>query len=220
MVAKSKGHLVLVRHGESEGNRNRIFTIAPSVLLTKRGRQQARRAADLIAQSFAVRRIVSSPYLRAWQTAEILAEVLRAPLALDEAFREQDLGRLAGRPYEAVLEDPAFEFARRWEWRPPGGESLVDVRARVAGAFDRLAAEHPGEDVVLVSHGGVLLALWAYVVGSWEEAQPVGNGGIVVIEHRAGKYSWPRLLESGTHSATPATLARGSGGSSSAPAIP
>ncbi len=212
MAAKPKGHILLVRHGESEGNRDRIFTITPNVPLTARGREQARRAAEIIGEQFAVQRVVSSPYLRARQTAKIVAGVLRVPLVIDEAFREQDLGRLAGRPYEAVLEDPAFEFARRWEWRPPSGESLVDVRARVAPAFDRLAAAHPWEDIALVSHGGVMFALWAHVAGSWEAAQPAGNGGIVVVEHRAGNYSRPRLLHPGARS--------GEGRSRRAPAVP
>ena len=191
------GRLILVRHGESEGNRDRTFTDTPAVPLTDRGREQAREAAELIRREFTVRRIVASPYARARETGEIIAAALGLVAAIDESFREQSLGELAGRPYDTVARDPSFDPARRWEWCPPGGESLEDVRRRVAPAFDRLAAEYCIEDVVLVSHGGVMVALWAHAINSWEQARPTGNGGIVVIEHDDRQYGMPRFLDGG-----------------------
>ena len=182
---------ILVRHGESEGNRDRLFTHTPDVPLTGTGREQARAAAALIAGRYQPTRLVASPFLRAWQTAEVLAEVLQLTVETDPAFREQSFGRLAGEPYEALLVDPTYHSTPRWEWRPPGGESLLDVLARVSPAFEQLAQAGDGRDIVLVSHGGVMLALWAYLAGGWEDARMTPNGGIVVVEHHNGTFRPP-----------------------------
>ena len=203
------GRLILVRHGESEGNRDRSFTHSPHVPLTELGRRQAREAAAIIRAEFQAVRLVASPYARARETGEIIAAEIGLVVEIDESFREQSLGELAGKPYDIVASDPTFDPARRWEWRARGGESLEDVRHRVAVAFDRLARAHPGDDVVLVSHGGVMLAVWAHVIDSWGEAQPAGNAGIVVIEHEARGYRTPRLLSAGCTGRDIATLASG-----------
>jgi len=208
-ISARQGRLVLVRHGESEGNRDRLFTHSPFVPLTDLGRRQARQAAALIRSEFSVVRLVSSPYARARETGEIIAVELGLVAEIDESFREQHLGELAGRPYDEVARDPTFDPARRWEWGPPGGESLEDVRRRVGPAFDRLARAHRSDDVVLVSHGGVMLALWAHVLGSWEEAQSAGNAGIVLIEHCEGAWRPPRFLSAGCTGRDVATLASG-----------
>jgi probable phosphoglycerate mutase len=202
----SLGRLILVRHGESEGNRDRTFTHSPAVPLTERGREQARRAAAVIAAQFAPVGVVGSPYTRARQTAEIIAAILALPLAIEEAFREQSLGSLAGQSYDVVAQDPAFDPACRWAWRPPGGESLEDVQRRVVPALDRLMAAHAGRDVVMVSHGGVMFALWAHAIGSWELAQVTGNAGIVVVEHAGGRCQPPRFVDSGGAGTDVATL--------------
>jgi broad specificity phosphatase PhoE len=66
--------------------------------------------------------------------------------------------------------------------------------------LDRLAAAHPAKDVVVVSHGGVMACLWAYVTGGWQDAYVPPNCGIVLIEHTPRGYSAPRVID-GAHSA-------------------
>jgi broad specificity phosphatase PhoE len=203
------GRILLVRHGESEGNATRTFTWSTEVPLTEAGRAQARRAAEVIAASFAPVLVVASPYARARQTGEILAAVLSLDLRIEPEFREQSLGELHGKPYDVVLRDPAFDRSRRWEWRPPGGESLVDVQRRVAPALERLAREHVERDVVLVSHGGVMLALWAHLTGGWERARPSANAAILLVEHDGGSYRDPRVVDRGAAGEDAATLETG-----------
>lgn len=189
------GRLILVRHGESEGNRTRTFTDSPAVPLTDLGREQARRAARRIAAGYRPVRVVASPYARARQTAQIIAALLDLPLEIDPVWREQGLGALAGQPYDRALDDPLFDPDQRWTWRPPSGESLADVQQRVAPAFDRLAQTTIGSDIVLVSHAGVMQALCAHVMGSWRSAPVSPNGGIIVVEHESGRYQPPVLIE-------------------------
>src|SRR5206468_3240259 len=160
--------LVLIRHGESAGNRDRVFTRTPEVPLTDAGRAQVLRGAERVAARYLPVAVVSSPFLRARQTAAILAERLALAVRVEEDLREQSYGELAGQPYAALRAASDYDPARYWLWRPPGGgETLVEVAARAGAALDRVAAGAPGRDVVVVSHGGVMAALWRHVTGEW-----------------------------------------------------
>jgi probable phosphoglycerate mutase len=106
-------------------------------------------------------------------------------------LREQSFGTFAGRPYAALLTDAAYHEGPRWQWRPHGGESLTDVRERVVPALERIARASVERDVVLVSHGGVMLALCAFVTGTWEGLSVTPNAGVVVIERHQDRYGPP-----------------------------
>ncbi len=189
------GRLILVRHGESEGNRDRIFTTTPAELaLTDLGRRQAADAAVKIGARFSPELVIASPYLRARHTAEIIAAGLELPLQIEPHLHERDMGDLKGEPYEAILKDPAYDPARRWLWTPSGGESFDDVKRRVGPVIDRLARLHPGKELVIVSHGGVMLSLWAHVTGTWEGSIIPGNCEIIAIEHDDGRYDRPKVV--------------------------
>lgn len=188
-------HLILVRHGESEGNRDRRFTQSSDVPLTTTGCSQARHAADQIAAQFHVELVVTSPFRRAQQTAEIIAAALGVPLSVETDLREQNFGALAGQPYEAMIVDVATHDGPRWEWRPRGGESLVDVYERTVPVVERLARAHRQRDVVVVSHGGVMFALGAYLSGGWETSQVPPNCGILAVSHDESGYGAPMIID-------------------------
>jgi glucosyl-3-phosphoglycerate phosphatase len=176
--------LLLVRHGESEGNFERCFSPNPHIELTERGVDQARTAGRLIASGFAPVRIVSSPFRRAVRTARLIAGETSydAEIDVEHDLRERDIGELAGRPYGWMREHPAYRPDRFWEWRPAGGESLVDVQERAAPVLQRILANGPEGDVVVVSHGGVMLALCAHIEGSWLRPHVARNCEVLVVE--------------------------------------
>ena len=180
--------LILIRHGESEGNRDRVFTLTPAVPLTDRGREQVRAAATWIAARFAPRRIVASPFVRARQTAEELAAILAVPIQLEPDLRERNYGDLAGQPYSILQTRTDFDPGAYWLWRPPGGETLLEVARRAGAVLDRLAAAAPEDDVVVVSHGATMMSLWWHVTGAWREGRVARNAGIVVVEHGEGRW--------------------------------
>jgi 2,3-bisphosphoglycerate-dependent phosphoglycerate mutase len=189
------GNLILVRHGESAGNRDRIFALVPHELpLTALGYAQAQAAAQRIAQLFRPSLVVSSEYLRASETARIIAGALGAPLHVELNLHEREVGAHRGRSYDSFLEAPGYDVARPWAWKPEGGESYEEVQARVAPILDRLAAAHANEDVVVVSHGGVMTTLWAYAANDWNGAHVAPNCGIVLIEHGPRGYSRPIVI--------------------------
>lgn len=191
------GRLVLMRHGESEGNRDRVFTVTPAVPLTERGRAQVRAAALWIASTHAPARLVTSPFVRARQTAEELATVLRLPIEVEEDLRERSYGELAGRPYTTLRTVADYEPASYWLWRPPGGETLTEVASRAGAVLDRIARSSPVDDVVVVSHGAVMMGLWWHVTGSWREGRVAPNAGIVVAPHESGRWLAPTIMEIG-----------------------
>jgi broad specificity phosphatase PhoE len=187
--------LILVRHGESSGNRDRIFATSPHDLpLTELGYRQAHEAAQRIGQLFRPELVVTSAYLRASETARIIAGALALPLEIEPNLHEREIGSHRGRPYDSFLTEPDYDPQRPWVWKPQGGESYEEVQARAAPVLDRLAAAHTARDVVIVSHGGVMTTLWAYVAGTWDEAYVPPNCGMVLIEYGPQGYSTPQVV--------------------------
>jgi broad specificity phosphatase PhoE len=193
------GRLILVRHGESEGNRDRRFSISSEIGLTEIGRQQAYEVAQRIKMRFQPELIISSSFLRARQTSAIIADELNLPVEVVEDIHERDLGMLRGESYdrlrELVREAPDFDPEQGWLWRPEGGESYEDVRLRVTAAFDRLRIRFPEHEVIVVSHGGVMLSMWAHITGRWKGAHLPPNCGIVLVEHNGERFGLPQIIE-------------------------
>ena len=115
---------------------------------------------------------VVSPLSRTRRTAETIfaAGYPPAGLGVEPDVIEHSLGDWQGLPHAdlpAKLEYGAHAFwPLRSNERPPGGESLIQVIARVGATLDRLADQHRGEDVVIVSHGGAIRAALAHAIGS------------------------------------------------------
>jgi broad specificity phosphatase PhoE len=189
------GKLIMVRHGESEGNRERRFTTTPDAPLTDLGREQAAQAARRIACLFNPRLVITSPYARARETGEIIAAALRLPVEVEPGLYERHFGYLRGQPYDAVRDDPTFETEKTWLWRPEGGESYEDVRVRVAPILERLAKRAGDGELAVVSHGGVMLTCWAHLVGHWENTHVPHNCGIVLVEYENGSFKPPQIVE-------------------------
>ena len=188
------GKLIMVRHGESEGNAIRRFTTSGDAKITELGRRQAHEAALRIKLKFRPTLVIASTFARARETGLIIATELRIPIEYEAEFREQSLGDLAGQPYESVANDPTFDPKHSWVWRAPGGESHEDVLRRVAPVLDRVARQYPNDEIIIVSHGGVMRSVWAHVTGKWENAHVPPNCGIVVIEHESGRYRDPEVV--------------------------
>src|SRR5215831_7290141 len=146
--------IVLVRHGETASNAERVLQ-HPETPLSERGLAQARRVAERLARS-RVAEIASSDYARALTTAELIRDACGAPLAIDPELRERNFGDLRGRAYAELGFDP---FATGYV--PPAGESWEDLHRRVDRMWDRVRAHAAGlvGDLVLVTHGLVCHSL-------------------------------------------------------------
>jgi probable phosphoglycerate mutase len=198
-ASRATGKFIMVRHGESESNRDRRFTISSEIPLTEVGIRQSEEAALRIAQLFKPEAVISSPFRRARHTSEIIAARLRLPIEIAQDLRERELGVLKGQPYENAREmrrkDPSYDRAQKWLWRPPGGESYEDVRRRAIGAFESLLAEYSSSEIVIVSHGVVMRSVWAHIVGAWQGAPLPPNCGIVLVKHDGSRMDAPKILQ-------------------------
>jgi probable phosphoglycerate mutase len=156
-VSEGARRLHLVRHGETERSARHGYSGQADIPLTETGREQARRAAEHLSKA-GIDGIVSSPLVRASDTAQAIAEVTGAPLEIDERLIELDYGPLEGLDREKGKEQFGAAFTA-WREDPFGSpiegmETLDDAleRARAATADALAAYEHP----VLVAHQGIL----------------------------------------------------------------
>jgi broad specificity phosphatase PhoE len=173
--------LDLVRHGQSAGNiaddhareaRLEMLDLATrdmDVPLSPLGETQAAALGTWLVEQ-APDLIVTSPYRRAIDTATIALDRagLEVPVRCDERLREREFGILdrltrvgieARHPEQAA----ARTFLGKMYHRPPGGESWVDVAARVRDLYRDLRLDHPGHHVIVVAHQAVIL-LFRYVL--------------------------------------------------------
>jgi broad specificity phosphatase PhoE len=129
------------------------------------------------------------------ETARLVGSVLSLEPIVVDALREQDFGALRGRPY-GDLDEAERTRAGRWRYRPPGGESLEEVLARAGPALDAIAERHLGAEVVVVSHGGVMAALQAWIHGG-PQGDPVihANATGYVLWRRHARYEGPFAIE-------------------------
>ncbi len=147
--------LVIVRHAESEWNPIGRYQGLLDPELTERGKAQAQALARELKKE-KIDRIYSSPLKRTFQTAEILAQHLGAPLEKEERVIEIDHGKWSGLLVEEVKERFPEEFDQ-WIREPhkikfEGGESLEEVYRRVKEFLNDLKDRHNNETVVVVSH--------------------------------------------------------------------
>ncbi len=145
---------LLLRHGQTPMSVQKRYAGRSDVPLTDAGVQQAAAAAKRLA-SAGIGVIVTSPLLRAVQTAQEVAAVTGAAVVTDDGFRETDFGAWEGLTFAEVRERWPSEVTT-WladpEVAPPGGESLTDVSARVIAALRRVLADREGQRVLIVSH--------------------------------------------------------------------
>ena len=159
---------ILVRHGQTEWNREERFRGRADLLLNETGLRQAL-AAGLHMKGWPIAAIYSSPLKRTLETAKIIANQFGLPVKPLDGLIDIDFGNWQGLSAEEAAERDSelyntwLEFPHRVRF--PRGESLADVRQRVLAAVDGIAAEHGGQTVILVSHMVVCRVLLCAMLG-------------------------------------------------------
>jgi probable phosphoglycerate mutase len=193
MALEQATRIIAIRHGETPWNKIGRIQGHTDIPLNSTGQAQAR-AVALALQGEPLAAIYSSDLRRAQETASAIGHVAGVGLRLDPALRERSFGRFEGLTWEEIrVQHP--EESDRWRRREPdfavgGGESLVDFRARCVAAVLRAAAHHPGEQIVIVAHGGVLDCFYRAACGldlqasrSWPLGNATVNRLLAVGEH-------------------------------------
>ena len=196
--------LIMIRHGESTANLEKRFTVSTDEPLTPAGIEQARARGRALLGRCAPTALYSSPFLRAFQTAQGIGEVLGLEPVIVEDLREQDFGIFRGRPYTDFYGHwMAAGGVDRWDLRPEGGEMLREVARRAGVALDGIARRHLGGEVIVVSHGGVMSALRAWVLDDYSQPPvPTINAGGYVLRFTGERYEGPFDLEASDAAAT------------------
>ena len=182
--------LWLVRHGQTDWNvAGRIQGQADPPLNATGLAQAQNLAARLDGTAYAA--LYTSDLTRARQTAAVLAGHSPSPPRLEPRLREINHGAWDG----LLLGEIQARFAESWaEYqrlpelaRPPGGETVGEVAARVAAALGDIAARHPRADVLVVSHGLAIATVLCQAQG-----RPLGQArDIIPPNAEAIRVTWP-----------------------------
>jgi broad specificity phosphatase PhoE len=158
--------ILIARHGQSDWNQEKRWQGHSDRPLTERGREQAEALADRLAH-IELDAVYSSDLQRARATAAVVAERQGLEVRQLPELREVDVGSWSGLT-RAEAEERFPEGFARWRDGYPGwkdGETYEAMTDRVLGAVDRIAREHEGGRVLVVSHGGPIRAVHAAALG-------------------------------------------------------
>jgi len=176
--------LIVLRHGETAWNVDTRIQGQLDIGLNATGARQAQQLGAALADE-TVAAVYASDLSRAWDTARAVAASLGLEVVAEPRLRERAFGHFEGRTF-ADIEANSPDEARRWrtrdpEFAPEGGESLIVFRQRVTAVAAELAARHPGDQVVLVAHGGVMDVLYRAATGQELQAPRTWHLGNAAI---------------------------------------
>jgi probable phosphoglycerate mutase len=159
--------IIIVRHGQTQWNIRKIRQGHLDSELTDKGVAQARALAQRIArENFTA--LYSSDLGRALHTARMIAAVTGHEIVTDERLRERHLGVFQGLSGDEIKDKHPEEYRMHRTLGPeyviPGGESVRQQVARNVDCLDEIALKHPGEKVVVVTHGGVVSGLFRHAL--------------------------------------------------------
>lgn len=169
MSATKRKRVVLIRHGQTDYNKQRLLQGHKDIALNDFGREQARSVQKRI-RTFSPEKIFSSDLIRASETAEILRAGSALPIVKDARLRERFLGKWEGMSIEKL------ESENKAEWHQyrngdgsfvPGesGETAIDHRRRIDDFFETVK-QCSEERILVVTHGGSLVQMFAYIIGA------------------------------------------------------
>lgn len=163
MTSQEPTRILAIRHGETAWNVDTRIQGHLNIPLNETGHWQAERLGQALAGED-IAAIYASDLSRAHETAMYVSRATGVAVLPELGLRERGFGDFEGRTF-AEIEIALPDQAERWRKRDPafapaGGESLLQVQARVLATVNRLAQQHPGELIVMVGHGGVMDVLY------------------------------------------------------------
>jgi probable phosphoglycerate mutase len=160
--------VLLVRHGTTPTTGAVLPGRAPGLHLAEAGVAQAEAVAARLAALPRVDAVYCSPLERTRETARPIGQARGLPVKVDRGLLECDFGEWTGRPLKELAKEPAWATVQRYPsgFRFPGGESFLEMSARITGAVHRLAERHPEGVVVAVSHADPIKAAVADALGT------------------------------------------------------
>ncbi|MCQ2433561.1 MAG: histidine phosphatase family protein [Clostridia bacterium] len=160
--------LILIRHGQSCANLTHTFGGQDDLPLTDLGRTQADCAKEYLMNTH-IDAVYASDLIRAFETAERIAEPHDLPVIPEKNLREIYAGEWEGVPFDELPERYPEDFGL---WlsdiglsHPTGGESVAELQARIRGALEEIIAKHPGETVLIGTHATSIRVMMCHWMG-------------------------------------------------------
>jgi len=158
----------LIRHAQTIWNRDKKIQGHSDSPLTADGERQASSWGQLLLR-YSWDRILVSDAGRAMTTGERISAFLRIPIEIEPRLREQDWGQWVGKTVLQIKSEAAElldeQTTASWDFCPPGGEDRKSVLARSHEALEEAFIRWPGENVLVVTHEGVIKSLIYYLSG-------------------------------------------------------
>lgn len=189
--------VILIRHGESVANRQKVFAGHLDVDLQDKGLEQAKVTARYVADNYKIDKIYASDLLRAYKTATCLGEILHMDVIKDEKLREISAGEWEGKKFDELVVDYANDYG---VWinhigyaTCTGGESVEQLGNRIMDELTKIAEENDGKTVAIGTHATpIRVAQTIIQTGSVKEMENIpwtSNASVTVLEYDDGKWS-------------------------------
>ena len=198
--------IYLIRHGETDYNRERRMQGWLDIPLNELGHEQARLAATTL-KGHLIHALYSSDLVRAKQTAEPIAATLNLEINLSKNLRERDMGIFAGWAWEKERDEvkdkiwAEFEAARDLadpKWKKHKGESVGEMTERITQFFNQIEVVHARESVAVVTHGGTVnRILEHFEIKKPEEGfRMIKNASVIILTRNKQGYLYEELSTS------------------------
>lgn len=179
-------NIYVIRHGETDWNKNHRFQGRTDIKLNDLGREQAVRLRSVL-QQLQVESAYSSPLLRAWETAEIATQDIRVTIQKDDRLQETNIGDAEGLTMDELLLKYGDDSLLKWrsyderllDFSFPNGESKREMMFRVRQVFLDIAQSSNRSSVAIFAHGMVMRALtYIFSEGKGWDLNFFSNGSV------------------------------------------
>lgn len=159
-------HIYVIRHGQTDWNLKWILQGQNDIPLNDTGRAQAAESRRLV-EGVHLDRVIASPLGRAVETARIVTEGRDLPMETDPRLMERGFGSYVGGPWDAAPLQQLWTLSE--DTGLNGTEPLPSMLERVYGFLQETLAAHPGEDILLVTHGGTARCIESFFHGPYSQ---------------------------------------------------
>lgn len=195
--------LLMIRHGESEANRNKLFAGNLDADLQNNGLKQAQKTAEYIASNYKVDKVYASDLKRAFRTGKCVADLTGVEIIPDKRLREISAGKWEGLKYDTLATEYAEDY-KVWltdigNARCTGGESVKQLGERVITVLTDIAVANNGKTIVIATHATPIRVMQTLVnYGSLNEMKSVPwvtNASVTTFEYDCGKWKCTKVSE-------------------------
>ena len=173
--------IYVVRHGQTDGNVNRVIDGIREMPLNDTGRQQAIKAGDLL-KDISFDMVICSPLGRTKETMQLITNN-KYPVEYDNRIIERDCGELVGKGYDEINFDKYWNYYDNTKYEKV--ESLQKLFERVFSFLDEIKEKYMGKKILVVTHGGVPKAIHCYFNGMPKDGclNKVGLGNCEIVKY-------------------------------------